>query len=99
MTWKNVNAEISIHATTMATRAADRCLNATRAPAMRTARKRERCCGLANVSSTPAELDPQVVEDGEIQGSGARSGRRSGRAAVGRGALRACPSVSWCELA
>src|ERR687898_852497 len=55
MTGKNVNAAISIHATTTATRAADRCLNATRAAAMRTATRLERCCGLVNVSSTPAD--------------------------------------------
>src|SRR5918994_5784163 len=41
MAWKNVNAAISIHATTEATWAADRCLQATRAPAMRTATRLE----------------------------------------------------------
>src|SRR3954471_3501912 len=55
MTWKNANAVISIHATTAATRAADRCLNATRPAASRTARRLVRCCGLVNVSSTPAD--------------------------------------------
>src|SRR6185436_14545308 len=34
--WKNVNAAISVQATTAATRAADRCPNASRTPAIRT---------------------------------------------------------------
>src|SRR4051794_5343213 len=53
--WKNPNATISIQATTAATRAADRCLNASRTPAIRTATRLARCWGLANVSRTPAD--------------------------------------------
>src|SRR4051812_1104000 len=52
--WKNVKAAISIHATTVATRAADRCLNASRTPAIRTAMRLEMCWGFVKVSTTPA---------------------------------------------
>src|SRR5215210_3129820 len=53
--WKKANAVISVHATTAAARAAERCLNASRRATTTTATRLARCWGLVNVSSTPAD--------------------------------------------
>ena len=84
-----MNAAISIHATATATRAAERCLNASRAAAIRTATRLARCCGLVNVSSTPADgstrrssktarLRTRSASSAPVRPSSSRAGRAEG---------------------
>ena len=99
MTWKNVNAAISIHATARATRAADRCLNATQGGGDEDG---DEACEVLRLGErlehAGRRVDAQVVEDREVEDrSASRAPVRPSSSPAGRPA-----GLFWvarCELA